>query len=80
MAKYFYDLVVSVLDEDGNRVDAHEDFGSNNKKEVLKRRTQLKKEIKAGKYNKYANFEDGETLCAEIEVHDDKTYELLWIE
>ena len=24
--------------------------------------------------------EKGETLCAEIEVHDDKTYSLLWVE
>ena len=80
MAKYYYDLVVSVIDKDGNRVDAHEDFGSNNKKEVLKKRTQLKKEIKAGKYDKYADFENGETLCADIEVHDNETYSLLWIE
>ena len=80
MAKYFYDLVISVFDKNGNRIEAHEDFGSCNKRETMKRRTQLKKEIKAGKYDKYANFENGETLCAEIEVHDDETYSLLWVE
>ena len=78
--KKYYSLVVSVLDEDGNRVDAHEITGCNNKKEILKNRAQLKKDIKAGKYNEYASFDDGETLSADIEVHDDESYELLWIE
>ena len=78
--KKYYSLVVSVLDEDENRIDAHEITGGNNKKEILKNRTQLKKDIKTGKYDEYADFENGETLSADIEVHNDETWELLWIE
>lgn len=78
--KKFYSLVVSVLDENGDRVDAHEITAGNNKKGILKERTQLKKDIKNGKYDKYADFENSETLSADIEVHDDESYELLWIE
>ena len=78
--KRFYSLVVSVLDKNENRVEVIEVTGSNNKKEILKNRTQLKKDIKAGKYDSYASFRNGETLSADIEVHDDENYELLWIE
>ena len=78
--KKYYNLVVSVLDKDENRIDAYNITGGSNKKEILKERTKLKKEIEAGKYNKYANFEKGETLIADIEVHDDESYELLWLE
>ena len=78
--KKFYSLVVSVLDKNGDRVDAHEITAGNNKKGILKERTQFKKDIKNGKYDKYADFENGETLSADIEVHDDESYELLWIE
>ena len=78
--KKYYSLVVSVIDEDENRVEAHEICGNNNKKEILKARSQLKNDIKAGKYDEYADFKNGETLSADIEVHDDETYELLWIE
>ena len=78
--KKFYSLVVSVLDKNGDRVDAHEIIAGNNKKDILKERTQLKKDIKNGKYDKYADFENGEMLSADIEVHDDESYELLWIE
>lgn len=75
--KKYYSLVVSVLDEYENRVDAHEITGSNNKKDILKDRVQLKKEIENGKYNHLK--EDDCTLCADIEVHDDDTWELLEI-
>ena len=79
MRKY-YSLVISVLDRYGNRIEAHEACSGGNKKEISKERTQLRKDIKEGKYNKYADFDNGETLAADIEVHDDKTWELLWIE
>lgn len=75
--KKYYSLVISVLDEYGNRVDAHEITGSNNKKDILKERTQLKKEIKNGKYD-HLNGESC-TLLADIEVHNDDTWELLEI-
>ena len=78
--KKFYSLVVSVLDEHGNRNEAHEIYGSNSKKDIRRERTKLKKDIKSGKYNHYADIESGETLSADIEVHDDESYELLWIE
>ena len=75
--KKYYSLVVSVLDEDGNRVEAHEITGSNNKKEMLVAREELDKEIANGKHDDL-NMEDC-TLDAEIEVHDDDTWELLYI-
>ena len=76
MRKY-YSLVVSVLDEDENRVDAHEITGCNNKRDILKDRAKLEKEIETGKYA-HVNAE-GCTLAADIEVHDDDTYDLLEI-
>ena len=79
MRKY-YTLVVSVIDEDGNRVDSIDITGGNNKKKIYKERTKLKAAIKRGEYNAYANFSDGEQLRADIEVHDDSEYYLLWIE
>lgn len=75
--KKYYSLVVSILDKDGNRVDAHEITGGNNKKDIIKARTQLKNEIKNGMYN-HLNKDDC-TLYADIEVHDDDTWELLEI-
>ena len=33
--KKYYSLVVSVLDKDGNRIDAHEITGSSNRNEIL---------------------------------------------
>lgn len=78
--KKFYSLVVSVLDEDGNRIETIEIVSSNNKKQIKSDRNQLEKRINKGEFDKYANFEDGETLSADIEVHDDESYELLWIE
>ena len=75
--KKYYSLVVSVLDEYGNRVEAHEITGSNNKKEILVEREELDKEIANGKYDGL-NRENC-TLDAEIEVHDDDTWELLYI-
>ena len=75
--KKFYSLVVSVLDENGNRVEAHEITGSNNKKEMLVAREELDKEIASGKYDDL-NIENC-TLDAEIEVHNDDTWELLYI-
>ena len=75
--KKYYSLVVSVLDEDGNRVEAHEIVGGNNKKDILKDRTQLKREIQNSKYDKLK--QEGCTLEADIEVHNDDTYELIEI-
>ena len=75
--KKYYSLVVSVLDEYGNRAEAHEITGSNNKKEILVKREELDKEIANGKYDDL-NMENC-TLDAEIEVHDDDTWELLYI-
>ncbi len=76
MRKY-YNLVVSVLDKDGNRVDAHDITGSNDKKEMLVARESLDKEIEDGKYD-HLKMENC-TLDADIEVHNDDTWELLYI-
>ncbi len=80
MKKYYYSLVVSVIDKYENRWTSIEVTGGNNKKEIYKQRTVLKADIKAGKYDKYANRDNGEYLRADIEVHDDDGYYLLWIE
>ena len=70
----------SVIDEDGNRIDSIDITGGNNKKKIYKERTKLKATIKRGEYNAHANFSNGEQLRADIEVHDDSEYYLLWIE
>lgn len=78
--KEFYTLVVSILDEYGNRIDAHEICGSNDKTEILGAREHIIKKVEVGYYDKYANFEQNESIMVDIEVHDDDTYSLLWIE
>lgn len=75
--KKYYSLVVSVLNKDGNRVDAHEITGGNNKKDILKERTQLREKIKNSIYD-HLNKNDC-TLYADVEVHNDDTWELLEI-
>lgn len=76
----YYQLVISVLDEHGNRREAHEITGSDDKNHILALQEELAQEIQRGDYNDYANFDKGETLSADIEVHDDATWELLRIE
>lgn len=77
--KKYYNLVVSVLDEDEDRIDAHDITGSNNKKEILIARENLDKEIECGKYE-HLKIEGMECiLSADIEVHNDETWELLYI-
>lgn len=75
--KKYYSLVVSVLDKDGNRVDAHEITGSNNRDGILVARENLDKEIETGKYNHLKT--ENCTLEADIEVHNDDTWELLYL-
>ena len=78
--KKCYSLVVSVFDENGNRIEAIEICGSNSKKKIKKEKNQLEIAIRNGEYDEYANFDNGESMVAEIEAHDDESYELLWIE
>lgn len=75
--KKYYNLVVSVLDANGNRINSQDVTGSNNKQEMLATREKLDKEIANGKYDnlKTENY----TLSADIEVHNDETWELLYI-
>lgn len=75
--KKYYNLVVSVLDEKGNRVNSQDIASSNDKKEMLAAREELDREIASGKYDnlRMKNF----TLEADIEVHNDDTWELLYI-
>lgn len=75
--KKYYNLVVSVLDKNENRVNSIDITGSGNKKEILAERDKLDKEITDGKYDKYKI--ENCTLEADIEVHDDDTWELLYI-
>lgn len=75
--KKYYSLVVSVLDKNENRVDAHEVTGGNNRKDILTKRERLDKEIENGKYDRFK--QENCTLIADIEVHNDDTWELLYI-
>ena len=75
--KKYYNLVVSVLDANGNRVNSQDVTGNSDKKEILVAREELDKEIANGKYD---NFKMKNcTLEADIEVHNDETWELLYI-
>lgn len=81
MAAKWYELRLSVLDERGNTVRVPLNVcGASRKKDILKERALLNREIIAGKYDHYKNNSKKETLSADIEVHDDKTGELLWLE
>ena len=75
--KKYYSLVISVFDKNGNRVDAHEVTGSNDKRKIWIAREEIDKEIANGKYDDL-NRENC-TLDSDIEVHDDVTWELLYI-
>ena len=75
--KKYYSLVVSVLDEYGNRVEAHDITGSHDKWQIFADVENLEKDIADGKYDKFKM--ENCTLSADIEVHDDDTWELLYI-
>lgn len=75
--KEYYSLVVAVLDEDGNRVDSEEIVGSNNGEIIRSNRKELDNEIASGKYDRLKK--DKHILISEIEVHDNDTYELLYV-
>lgn len=75
--KEYYSLVVAVLDEDGNRVDKEEIVGSNNVEIIRSNRKELDNEIASGKYDRLKR--DKYILISEIEVHDNDTYELLYV-
>lgn len=75
--KEYYSLVVAVLDEDGNRVDSEEIVGSNNVEIIRSNRKELDNEIASGKYDRLKR--DKYILISEIEVHDNDTYELLYV-
>lgn len=75
--KEYYSLVVAVLDEDGNRVDKEEIVGSNNVEIIRSNRKELDNEIASGKYDRLKR--DRYILISEIEVHDNDTYELLYV-
>ena len=79
--KEYYSLVVSVLDKNGNRVDAHEIVSSGRKSKVLKDREKVKVDIKNGVYDRFKNgFKTNDyTLEADIEVHNDDSWELSYI-
>lgn len=75
--KEYYSLVVAVLDEDGNRVDSEEIVGSNNVEIIRSNRKELDNEIASGKYDRLKR--DKYIIISEIEVHDNDTYELLYV-
>lgn len=75
--KEYYSLVVAVLDEDGNRVDSEEIVGSNNVEIIRSNIKELDNEIASGKYDRLKR--DKCILISEIDVHDNDTYELLYV-
>ena len=77
--KYYYELVVSILDKDGNRRESISITGSNDIDKIYEAREKLRTEIAEGKYDKYADKFD-EIIITDIEVHDDKTNDFLWLE
>ena len=77
--KYYYELVVSILDKDGNRRESISITGSNDRDKIYEEREKLRIEIAEGKYDKYADKFD-EIIITDIEVRDDETNDLLWLE
>ena len=77
--KYYYELVVSILDKDGNRRESINITGSNDIDKIYEAREKLRDEIAEGKYDKYADKFD-EIIITDIEVRDDKTNDFLWLE
>ena len=76
--KYCYVVVLSILDEYGNRLGAFEKHITRSRKIAEKSRAELGREILNGDFPNACR--NGERLSADIEVHDDETYSLLWIE
>lgn len=79
--KEYYSLVVSVLDKNRNRIDVHEIVSSGRKDKILKDREKVKTDIKSGVYDRFKNgFKTNDyTLEADIEVHNDDSWELLYL-
>ena len=77
--KYYYQLVVSILDKDGNRRKSSSVTGSNDIDKIYEAREKLRDEIAEGKYDKYADKFD-EIIITDIEVRDDETNDFLWLE
>lgn len=76
--KYCYSVVLSILDKHGNRLGAYEKINTRSRKIAEKTRAELAQEIANGEYKNTPR--GNEQLSADIEVHDDKTYSLLWLE
>lgn len=76
MSKY-YSLVVSVTDKFGNRKNAFEVVGSEDKNFIFEERLRMISEVESGKYAHKCGA--NELLRVDIEVHDDDTWELLYI-
>lgn len=78
MTKY-YAVVCSVFDEDGNRIESIEASGSTSLSEARRDKNELAAAIQSGEYDEYYFPEYGQSIAAEIEVHDDENYNLLEI-
>lgn len=74
--KYYYELIVSILDKEGNRRESISITGSNDIDKIYEAREKLRTEIAEGKYDKYADKYD-EIITTDIEVRDDKTKDLI---
>ena len=76
--KKCYSVVLSIMDEHGNRLNAYERINTTDCKAAEKARCELAQEIAGGKFD-FTPW-NKETMSADIEVHDNLTYDLLWIE
>ena len=75
--KKYYSVVLSVIDKHGNRVDTHEITSCPRESDATRWRDQLAIEIAQGRFDQFICAECA--LSADIEVHDDETWELLEI-
>lgn len=75
--KYFYSVGVSVECET-QRIECVEILGTTRKRDAIREKKKIEKDILLGKWRELL-YNDGEFLTATIEVHDNKTFELIEI-
>ena len=74
--RFFYSVGISIENEEGARIEHIEKLGTNKKNDAVKAQRALKKAIQRGAWD-HIKHNNGEKLIAAIEVHDDKTFELI---
>lgn len=75
--KYYYSVGVSV-EEENARIECIEKLGTNKKSDAIRAQKALKKAIDRGAWD-HLKCNESDKLLATVEVHDDKTFELIEI-